>query len=134
MVCVVPAILAVIWSANFRGGWALVLAGFLSGAILGLGFHRESFLGGYASLRRRMLRLGHIALVALGALNVLFAISVPVATDRWPAEVASRGLFSGAVLMPAVCFLTAWKQPGRHLFVVPVLMLAVAVACIVFGL
>ena len=54
-------------------GWSLVLAGFASGALLGFGFHRETFWGGYASLRRRLVRLGHVACVALGVLNLLFA-------------------------------------------------------------
>ncbi len=43
--------------------------------MIGLGFHREEFLGGYGSFRRRLLRLGHIALAALGSLNVLSGLS-----------------------------------------------------------
>ena len=53
---------------NWQAGWMLVLVGFAVGSGIGLGFARDEFLGGYTSLRRRMLRLGHIALVALGLL------------------------------------------------------------------
>ena len=45
---------------NFIAGWWLILAAFVSGAVIGLGFHREEFLGGYGSFRRRLLRLGQL--------------------------------------------------------------------------
>ena len=47
---------------NWYAGWILILTAFLTGAGLGLSFHREDFWGGYASFRRRLVRLGHIAL------------------------------------------------------------------------
>jgi hypothetical protein len=50
-----------------------VLLAFATGAGLGLFFHRDDFLGGYNSFRRRIVRLGHIALAALGMLNVIFS-------------------------------------------------------------
>ena len=66
---------------NFLAGWWLILAAFVTGAALGLGFHREDFLGGYGSFRRRLARLGHIALAALGGLNVLYGLApVPVSS------------------------------------------------------
>jgi hypothetical protein len=37
--------------------WAGMLAGVLSGAIIGLFFAREDFMGGYQSWRRRLTRL-----------------------------------------------------------------------------
>ena len=43
----------------------------MTGAVLGLRFHRDDFLGGYGSFRRRIVRLGHIAMAALGMINVL---------------------------------------------------------------
>jgi hypothetical protein len=52
---------------NWYGGWALILAAFAAGAGIGLLFHREDFWGGYASWRRRLARLGHIALAAAAA-------------------------------------------------------------------
>lgn len=101
---------------NWQFGWGIILAGFLSGAILGLGFHRPEFLGGYDSFRRRMLRLGHIACCALGMLNLIVGV----------AGHASLWLLAGSVTMPLVCFLTAWRKPFRHLFFVPVACLMVA--------
>ena len=111
-------------------GWLLILLGFLSGAILGLGFHGDDFLGGYNSFRRRLLRLGHIALVALGALNVLASVTVPV---RAYSSIACALLIGGAISMPGVCFLSAWKTSFRHLFFIPVLCLAGGVVLILLG-
>jgi hypothetical protein len=108
---------------NWYAGWWLILAGFASGAALGLFFHRECFLGGYGSFRRRMLRLGHIACAALGMLNLIVASSPQ----------SSPLLVAGGAMMPAVCFLTAWKQNCRHLFFLPVLALIAAVVLMLFG-
>jgi hypothetical protein len=113
-----------IHSLNFVAGWWLILLAFVTGALIGLGFHREDFLGGYDSFRRRLVRLGHIALAALGGLNVLFGIS-PV-----PAGSSGPLLLAGAIAMPTVCFLTAWRKPFRHLFFVPVVLLIAAVILI----
>jgi hypothetical protein len=39
----------------------------------------------------------------------------------------------GGVAMPAVCFLTGWRKPFRHLFFVPVLALVLAVGFTLAG-
>jgi hypothetical protein len=118
--------------ANWFAGWALILTAFLCGAGLGLFFHREDFLGGYASFRRRLTRLGHIALVAIGVLNLLLSLSPVQLNPTWKA-LASVLLIAGGVAMPAVCFLTAWRAPARFLFPVPVVLLVSAVVCILIG-
>ena len=120
--------LAIAHPLNFYAGWELILAAFVSGAGIGLFFHRETFWGGYASFRRRIVRLGHIALAALGMINLLFAMTVPP-TQR----IASILLVVGAVSMPVVCFLSGWKPAFRNLFFVPVISLVVAVILILFG-
>jgi hypothetical protein len=112
---------------NFHFGWALVLAAFVSGSVIGLKFHDESFLGGYGSFPRRLLRLGHVALAALGAFNVLFSLCPVPGPERWSAPWASRLWLAGAAAMPLVCFLSAWKRPLRHLFFIPVASLIAAV-------
>jgi hypothetical protein len=93
-------------------------------------FYREGFLGGYGSFRRRVLRLGHVAMVALGMLNVVFA-GAAGGEENGLLRAGSAGLIAGGVLMPAVCFLTAWREEGRHLFVVPVVILVMAAVCLV---
>jgi hypothetical protein len=111
---------------NWQAGWLLILASFATGAAIGLFFHRDDFLGGYQSFPRRLLRLGHIALAALGAINILFSLSPwPVATT-WLSNAASLCFIVGGVAMPSICFLTAWRRPFRHLFAVPVVALVLA--------
>jgi hypothetical protein len=111
---------------NWSCGWALILTAFLTGALIGLFFHREDFWGGYASYRRRIVRLGHIALAALGILNVLYGLSPWPASSLWQARAASYCFLVGGVSMPVVCFLSGWRQPFRHLFFVPVVSLVLA--------
>ena len=118
---------------NFIAGWWLILAAFVSGAVIGLGFHQEDFLGGYTSFRRRLLRLGHIALAALGTLNVVYGLSPAHTSPAGPASLPGLLLLGGAVAMPLVCLLSAWRESFRHLFVIPVVLLIAAVIFIVLG-
>lgn len=117
---------------NFYAGWVMVLAAFVSGAGIGLFFHRDDFWGGYASFRRRIIRLGHVALAALGLMNVVFAISMP-ATAPGLARAASICFVGGGLTMPLVCFLSGWRAPWRRLFFVPVCALVAAVILVLFG-
>jgi hypothetical protein len=48
--------------SNLLAAWVGILMGFLSGLALGLCFHRENWLGGYGSFKRRLYRLAHISL------------------------------------------------------------------------
>ena len=118
---------------NWYAGWSMILAAFATGAVVGLGFAREEFMGGYAGWRRRLTRLGHIALAALGILNLVFAVAPLPAPHTWQAQGAGIGLIIGGITMPAVCFLSAWKQPLRHLFAIPVTALIGAAICALLG-
>jgi len=110
----------------WTSAWSLVLLGFASGALLGLGFAGEQFLGGYQTWRRRLLRLGHIACIALGLLQMLYELS-PAAHAAGELVNATRAAWIvGAFAMPLVCWLAAWRQPLRHLFIVPVAALSTA--------
>ena len=112
---------------NWYFGWAAILLAFISGASIGLQFHSEDFLGGYASFRRRALRLGHIALAALGMVNILFSHSYMEVEPSAPAWIASGGFVLGGATMPLICFLTAWRKGFRRLFFIPVIALVIAV-------
>lgn len=110
-------------TTNLLFGWGSILAGFLTGAVSGLSFWREEWLGGYSSWRRRMVRLAHISFFGLGLINIAFALSLPplglsaaAGALRW----SSPLLIIGNVAMPTVCYLSAWRMSWRHLFAVPV--------------
>jgi hypothetical protein len=119
---------------NLVVGWASMAAGALSGAGIGLFFHQEAWMGGYASLRRRMIRLGHIAFFGLGFVNVLFALSVAIVPiPAGHARVASAGFLVAVATMSACCFLTAWRRGFRHLFPIPVAGVLVGLAALLAG-
>lgn len=104
---------------NALAAWLGVLAGIVTGAVAGLSFHRDDWLGGYASWPRRMMRLGHVAFFGIAALNLGFTLTVR--RLGWTAPPAACvALASAIVLMPGVCYLAAWRKPMRHLFVLPV--------------
>ena len=117
-------------AANWYAGWALILMGFVGGTGLGLFFHRDDFLGGYASWPRRLLRLGHIACAALGILNVAYGLSPIPDAHGWRPQTAAMGLIVGGITMPLVCFLSAWWKPFNRLFFIPVTALCAAAALI----
>jgi hypothetical protein len=119
---------------NLLAGWISMIAGATSGAVIGLFFHKEGWMGGYASLRRRMIRLGHIAFFGLGIVNVLFAISViAVPIPAAYASFASAGFVVALVTMPACCFITAWRMGFHYLFVVPVLAVLIGLGGLIGG-
>jgi hypothetical protein len=120
--------------ANQVFGWVAILAGLLVGLVLGLRFHVEDWLGGYGSLRRRLVRLAHISLVALGFLNVLFASSAS-RLHLSPAlfGTAAWALVVGGAGMPACCGLAAWRPGLRNLFAIPVASLLLGVGLAVWG-
>jgi len=115
-------------------GWTAMLFGAASGAVIGLFFHRADWAGGYSALRRRMLRLGHISFFGIGFLNFLFAMTLSqVSLPESYVKVASTGFLVAVVAMPLNCFLTAWKEPFRHLFSIPVLAVVAGIAPILLG-
>ena len=119
---------------NLLVGWAGIAAGVISGAVIGLFFHDEGWMGGYGSFRRRMTRLGHISFFGMGFLNVLFAVSlVQLPASASYARGASIAFVVAAASMPVCCFLTAWRKPWRHLFPVPVVATGVAIGLLLTG-
>ncbi len=113
---------------NLAFGWVWITMGFLSGAMLGMGFHREQFMGGYGSWERRLSRLGHIAFFGTGFLNVLVGLSGLMLTQGqrggglW--NVMSWSFVIGALAMPICCFVAARWIKAKSIFVVPVVALS----------
>lgn len=119
---------------NLLAGWVGVVGGVLSGAVIGLFFHRDEWSGGYGAFARRMLRLGHISFFGIGFLNFALALTfASVALAPMHVEVAAYAMVAGAVTMPLTCFLTAWRKPFRHLFFLPVSSVLVSALAVVTG-
>jgi hypothetical protein len=111
---------------NLLVAWAAILAGLLSGTFIGLFFHRPDWMGGYGSWRRRMVRLGHISFFGTGFLNLAFVLSVDHLHLEHAPPLASVMFIVGAISMPTVCFLSAWREGFRQLFFIPVASLIIA--------
>ena len=116
---------------NVWAAWVGIALGLASGTVQGLFFAREGWLGGYASWPRRMLRLGHISFFGIALLNLAYANTLHLIGAGPASPVVSALLVAGAVTMPAVCFLAAWRKPLRHLFCVPVLSLVGAASLVI---
>ena len=110
---------------NFYAAWIGILLGFAAGTVLGLFFHQEAWLGGYDSWSRRMARLGHISSFGIAFINLGYSLSVEVFKLPPAAPYAPWLFLAGAITMPLVCFLAAYKKEFRHLFFIPVLSLII---------
>jgi hypothetical protein len=110
---------------NLLAAWIGILLGFISGSVIGLFFHRDGWLGGYGSLKRRLYRLAHISLFGLGAVNLFFYLTTQPLAGGLLLPLASSAFIIGGITMP-VCCLTMAHFPKSHLlFAVPVISLIV---------
>lgn len=109
---------------NLLMAWVWILLGFVSGMVLGMFFHGDNWLGGYGSFKRRMYRLGHISFFGLGAVNLLFWLTMQKISPSQPMAVIASWMFIiGAATMPLCCAVMAHFRKARLLFAVPVLCL-----------
>lgn len=121
----------VLGAVNLHAAWCGIALGFVAGALQGMFFHRDDWLGGYASWPRRMSRLGHISFFGIAFVNIAFVVTVNaiVPTAPWARHaitLSSWLLIVGAVTMPLICYLSAFEKRFRHLFFIPVSSLIAA--------
>ena len=84
--------------------------GLAVGLALGLVARRADGWGGYASLRRRAARLGHVALVMLPALGGVYALMLEETSASRAALAWGAWLWvAGGTCLPAALFATAWS-------------------------
>ena len=102
---------------NIIAAWIGFALGAVSGAIPGLFFHNHNWLGGYTSWPRRLIRLGHISFFGIGFMNLGMGLTSTVLGIE--TQAASSLMLVGAVMMPTVCYLSAFKPIIRHLFFIP---------------
>jgi hypothetical protein len=109
---------------NLMLAWVGTLLGFLSGLYLGLNFHRDDWLGGYNSFKRRLYRLGHISFFGLAAVNFMFYFTIRSLAATGPlVSLAAWGFIIGAISMPICCVVMAHSRRTQALFGIPVLSL-----------
>ncbi len=112
---------------NILAAWVGIFAGIVVGIMQGLFFYREDWLGGYSSWRRRLMRLGHVSFFGIALLNLAFAWTLHNPGWRPASSVPAAALCLAEALMPAVCYLAAWRPNLRRLFFVPV-------SCVLIGI
>jgi hypothetical protein len=108
--------------------WIGVLLGGVVGAVSGLFFHREQWLGGYDAWPRRMVRLGHISFFGLAILNFGFALSLKFLDINNEVIIPSRLFILATITMPLMCFLSAYKSFFQHFFFIPAGAILIATA------
>ncbi|MGI9456019.1 MAG: hypothetical protein ACR2NU_05620 [Aeoliella sp.] len=117
---------------NLQIGWLAILLGLLSGAVIGMFFHQEHWLGGYDGWSRRLVRLAHISLVGTGLLNIAYAVSLEAMSFSASPIVAGPLLIAGAAAMPTACVICAYRKQWWPVFTLPVTCLVLSAAEIVW--
>jgi hypothetical protein len=115
-------------TVNIYAAWIGILLGCLIGAVEGLFFHKEDWLGGYTSWERRILRLGHISFFGLGLINLAFVLTAQALEIEEEVYTPSILFIIGIVGMPLLCYLSAIKSAFRHLFFIPTLSTIIGIA------
>ena len=120
---------------NEIAGWCSILLGILLGLYMGVKFRSDNWLGGYGALSRRMVRLAHVALIALGMLNIVAAQSLSEShLSGIAVTIASWTMIASVPLMPVCCLAVAGGCRRFEIFIAPVLTLLIALTLIIGGL
>jgi hypothetical protein len=114
-------------TANIYAAWIGILLGCSIGAVEGLFFHKEDWLGGYFSWKRRILRLGHISFFGLGLINIAFVFTARALEIEKDVHTSSILFIIGLAGMPILCYLSAIRSAFRHLFFIPALSIIIGV-------
>jgi Na+/H+-dicarboxylate symporter len=120
---------------NILFGWAWMCVGFISGMTLGLWAEREHWLGGYASVIRRYLRLAHVAFIALSIINILYGHELAsVDLPNIVKNIGSALMIFGAAGVPLACISAAFLRKTKYLLPLPASALLIGTIILVIGL
>lgn len=72
-----------------------------------------------------MARLGHISFFGIALINLAYSLSITTFNVKIDTPYPSYLFVAGAITMPLVCFLSAYRKIFRHLFFIPVLCLVI---------
>lgn len=111
-----------------------LLLGAASGLVIGLWsfggpLPEPSWVGGYGELPRRLLRLGHVALFALGMINLMLTRQLAAcAPGEGATRLAQAAMNVGNISMPPLLFAAALQAEIKYLLGLPALAVFVALA------
>jgi hypothetical protein len=93
-----------------------------------------SWLGEYADTSRRLARLGHIAFLGLGILNILLSYELPrSALNERRKRLASRSMNFGNIFLPLTLFAAALWRPAKYAMGLPATAVFVALVLASWG-
>jgi hypothetical protein len=109
--------------------------GFISGMIMGLRAEGEKWLGGYASVTRRYLRLAHVAFIALSIINILYGKELAsVSLSDGIKNTGSALMIFGAVGVPVACISASFLRKTKYFLPLPASALLIGTIILVIGL
>ena len=122
---------------NISFGWIWILAGLIVGAVMGMWSFNgpmPSPVGDYTSLPRRMLRLSHIAFIALAIINILYGYEIDKIKikDKFK-KIGSKCMIYGAILMPIFLIPAVFFEPLKYLTMISAILVIIAVSIMVLG-
>lgn len=113
-------------------GWWSLVVGVATGLVMGLWsfdgpMATPSWIGEYADTSRRLIRLGHIAFIGLGILDILLANELTRSSlDPRRRLLTSRLMVAGNVGLPIALFVAAIWRPFKYVMGVPAMCVCVA--------
>ena len=109
--------------------------GFIFGMTLGMWAEGEKWLGGYTSIARRYLRLGHVAFIALSIINILYGRELGSADlPVYVKNIGSYLMIFGAAGVPLTCISTAFFRKTKYFLPLPALALLAGSSILVIGM
>jgi hypothetical protein len=120
---------------NIVFGWVWMGIGLIFGMILGMWAEGEEWLGGYASLERRYLRLAHVAFIALSLINILYgkelgAVDLPISIKH----TGSYLMIFGTAGVPLTCICAAFFRKTKYFLPVPAVAVLGGTSILAIGL
>lgn len=122
---------------NISFGWVWILVGLAVGAVIGMWSFNgpmPSPVGDYTSLPRRMLRLSHIAFIALAMINILYGYEIDkIKLQNKLKSIGSMCMIYGAILMPIFLIAAVFFEPLKYLTMISATLIMIAVAIMAIG-
>jgi len=129
--------MGIIGKKNISFGWFWILVGIIIGAVMSMWSFNgplTSPVGDYTSLPRRMLRLSHIAFIALGIINILYGYEIDRIKIKYKLKnVGSKCIIYGAIFMPLVLISAVFFEPLKYLAVIPAILIMISLIIIFVG-
>ena len=124
---------------NRKVGWVSLAVGIGVGLIMGMWsfdgpVKTPGWLGEYSDTPRRLARLGHIAFIGLGMLNILVARELPNLTLGLRSRRIAAGTMNfGNVFLPLTLFAAAAFHPAKYAMALPATSVFIALTLVAVG-